>query len=158
MKKLILTAIFLLSTLALNAQTTNDIIELLKSDVKNDRKAIITATMNFTDAESELFWPIYREYEYKLEELADNRIAMLKEFAENYDNITNEKADELMKSAFSFFEDRLSLNKKYYNKFAEELSPTIAAKYMQVENEIQLLIDMSIMAEVPYTLKSPKTK
>lgn len=158
MKKLILAAVFLLSTLTIFAQTTNDLIELVKSDVKVTRKALITETMVFTEAESEIFWPIYREYEYKLEELANKRIAILKDFTANYENLSNEKADDLMKASFSFLEDRLSLNEKYYKKFAKELSPTIAAKYYQVENEIQLLIDLSLASELPYAIKMPVTE
>ncbi len=158
MKQLILSAIFLFTSVLLNAQTINDQIELLKSDLKNNRKTVITETMNFTESESKIFWPIYREYEVELEKLSDKRIAAIKDFAENYDSLTNEKADELMQTSFSFLEDRLSLNKKYYNKYAKELSPTIAAKYMQLENEIQLIIDMQVASALPYFKKTEMNK
>jgi hypothetical protein len=154
MKKLILGSIFLLSTIVISAQTTtNDLVELLKSDLKNNRKAVITEVMNFTEAESQVFWPIYREYEFEMEKLADQRLSVIKQFAENYETLSNEKADELMNSYFDFMEDRLSLNKKYYNKYADVLAPTVAAKYMQLENEIQLIIDTEVASAMPYFKK-----
>jgi hypothetical protein len=153
MKKLILGSIFLLSTIVINAQTTNDLVELLKSDLKNNRKAVITEVMNFTEAESQVFWPIYREYEFEGEKLADQRLSIIKQFAENYENLSNEKADELMNSYFEFMEDRVSLNKKYYKKYADVLAPTVAAKYMQLENEIQLIIDTEVASALPYFKK-----
>ena len=153
MKKLILGSIFLLSTIVINAQTTNDLVELLKSDLKNNRKAVITEVMNFTEAESQAFWPIYREYEFEGEKLADQRLAIIKQFAENYETLSNEKADELMNSYFDFLEDRLSLNKKYYHKYADVLAPTVAAKYMQLENEIQLIVDTEVASALPYLKK-----
>jgi hypothetical protein len=156
MKKTLLSLIFFLSAFALNAQTLDDLIELLKSDIKTNRKALVTEIMAFSDSESTVFWPIYREFEFQLEALADKRIAIIKEFGANYSSLTNEKATQLMKSYFDFLEDRLSLNREYYEKFAEALNPTDAAKYMQLENEFQLLIDLQVAATLPY-FKKPET-
>jgi hypothetical protein len=156
MKKLLLSAIFLLSTFALNAQTIEDMIELLKSDVKTDRKAIITESMAFTEAESKAFWPIYTEFEVELEKLATKRIQNLRDYADSYETMTDEKADQLMKTAFDFQQSRSKLNESYYKKFAKVLTPTTAAKYMQIENQIQLLIDLTITSELPL-VKKPKS-
>ena len=153
MKKLLLSAIFLLSTFALNAQTTNDMIELLKSDVKTNRKAIITESMAFTEAESKAFWPIYTEFEIELEKLATKRIQNIRDYAANYESMTNEKADQLMKTAFDFKSSRVKLNQSYYKKFAKALNPITAAKYMQIEDQIQVLIDISIASELPLVKK-----
>jgi len=149
MKKLLLSAIFLLSTFAINAQTTDDMIELIKSDVKTNRKAIITESMAFTETESKAFWPVYNEFEIEMEKLANKRIQNIKDYADNYDNMTNEKADQLMKTAFDFQQSRQKLNESYYKKFAKALTPITAAKYMMIENQIQLLIDVSIASELP---------
>ena len=153
MKKLLLSAIFLLGTFAVNAQTANDMIELLKSDVKTNRKAIITESMAFTEAESKAFWPVYNEFEIEMEKLANKRIQNIKDYAANYDKMTDEKADQLIKAAFDFKSSRIKLNESYYNKFAKVLSPTRAAKYMQIEDQIQLLIDLSIASELPLVKK-----
>ena len=157
MKKLFLFA-FLFSITNVFAQDVESYIELLKSEIKTDRKAIITESMKFTEKESEAFWPIYNEFEHELEKLSGKRIANIKDFAANYDSLTDKKADELIKSSFSFQKDRLSLNEKYYKKFAEVLTPTVAAKYMQVENQIQLIIDLSIAANLPLAKKPGSEK
>jgi hypothetical protein len=135
------------------AQDVDSYIELLKSDLKTNKKAIITQTMHFTEKQSEAFWPVYNEFEHELEKLSTKRVKNIKDFAANYDSLTDKKADELIKNSFSFQGDRLNLNKKYYQKFAKALTPTVAAKYMQVENQIQLIIDLSIAANLPYAKK-----
>jgi hypothetical protein len=152
MKKLFL-ILALLSFTSVFAQDVDGYIELLRSDIKTERIAIITEVMAFTEKESEAFWPIYREFEYELSKLADKRIANIKDFAVNYDSLTDKKADELIKNSFSFQKDRLSLNEKYYKKFAEVLTPTVAAKYMQLEREIQLLMDLGIASSLPLAKK-----
>jgi hypothetical protein len=110
----------------------------------------------FTDKEAEVFWPIYREFEFELDELSDKRIANIKDFAANFDSLTNEKANELINNVFNYQEERLSLNQEYYKKFAEVLSPLVAAKYMQLEYEIQLITDLSIAANLPLAKKPGK--
>ena len=152
MKNLFLFA-FIFSITSAFAQDVDSYIEQLKSEIKADKKALITETMAFTEKESQAFWPIYTDFEYELDKLSGKRISNIKDFAANYDSLTDAKADELIKNSFSFQEDRLSLNKKYYKKFAEALTPTVAAKYMQLENQIQLILDLSIAANLPLAKK-----
>ena len=143
----------LLSSVSLFAQNVDDFIQLLKSNVQSEKISIITQVMNFTDEQSNLFWPIYNEYSNELSKLSDKRIANIKDFAMNYDSLTNEKADQLINNAFDFQDDRLSLNEKYYNKFADALGAIVAAKYMQLENQIQLIIDLQINSNLPLAKK-----
>ena len=152
MKKLLLIS-FIISFTSVFAQDADSYIEILKSEIKTDKKAIIIETMGFTEQESAAFWPIYNEFEHELEKLSGKRIANIKDFAANYDSLTDKKADELIKTSFSFQNDRLSLNEKYYKKFAEVLTPIVAAKYMQLENQIQLILDLSIAANLPLAKK-----
>jgi hypothetical protein len=139
------------------AQDADSYIEVLKSEIKTDKKAIITETMQFTEQQSAAFWPVYNEFEHELDKLSSKRIANIKDFAANYDSLTDKKADELIKTSFSFQNDRLSLNEKYYKKFADVLTPIVAAKYMQLENQIQLILDLSIAANLPLA-KKPGSK
>lgn len=152
MKKSLL-FLFLFSLVNVFAQDADNYIEVLKSEIKTDKKAIISETMGFTEQESQAFWPIYNEFEHELEKLSDKRITNIKDFAANYDSLSDKKADELLMNSFSYLEDRLSLNKKYYKKFAEALTPIVAAKYMQLENQIQLILDLSIAANLPLAKK-----
>jgi hypothetical protein len=152
MKKLMLiVALFTITNIY--AQSVDDFIALLKSDVQSDKIAIITEVMTFTDQQAEVFWPIYNDFSYELLKLSDVRVANIKDFAANYDSLTDEKANQLIKNAFDFQGDRLDLNEKYYDKFADALTPTVAAKYMQLEYEIQLIIDLSVNSNLPLAKK-----
>ena len=153
MKNLVL-LLTLLCLSNLIAQNVDDYIQMLKSNVQSDKIAIITETMNFTDEQSEKFWPIYSEFSNELSKLSDKRIANIKEFAANYDSLTADKANELMENSFQYLQDRLNLNEEYYGTFAEALGPIVAAKYMQLERMIELIIDVQISANLPFA-KSP---
>jgi len=152
MKKLLL-IVALFSATSIFAQNVDDFIQLLKSDVQSNKIAIITEVMNFTDEQSEKFWPVYNEFSNELSKLGDKRITNIKDFAANYDSLTDEKANQLISNSFDYQEDRLDLNEDYFNKFSEALGPIVAAKYMQLERQIQLIIDLSINSNLPLAKK-----
>ena len=153
MKKLIL-ILFFIGITSVMAQDVNSYIELLRSDVKTEKKALITEVMQFSEEDASKFWPIYKEYEFELDKLGDKRIAFIKEYAENYQKMTDVKADEIMQSAFNYQEERLDLKKDLYKSLKEKLSPSQAAKFIQLEHQIQLLIDLQINSELPLLKKT----
>ena len=60
MKRLII-GLFVLMSTTLLAQTAETYLELLRSDVKMQKKTVIAAAMELNKEQSEKFWPIYRE-------------------------------------------------------------------------------------------------
>ena len=63
-------------------------VELLRSDVRTQKIAIITEVVGFTDAEDAAFWPIYREYDADLAALGEERVALVAYYAEHYTSLT----------------------------------------------------------------------
>ena len=150
MKKLLLViiALFLVNTAAYGGGV-EAYIELLKSDLRTQKVAIITEAMRFTEDGAAAFWPIHREYEHELSKIIADRIELIKDYAQNYDNLTNEKAKELARTVFALEKRRTKLKKKYFKKFEKALSAVVAAKFIQVEKQINLLIDVQIASELP---------
>ena len=128
---------------------TDTYLELLRSDIKAETVAILTEVMEFSDEEGKAFWPIYRAYEVEGAKLGDRRVALLKDYAASFDNLSNEKAKELANASFKLQEDRIKLNKSYYKKVAKALDENTAARFVQVMNQINLLIDVQVAAGIP---------
>src|SRR5918993_2939843 len=63
--------------------------ELLRSDIRAQKVAILTEVMGFTEAEDTAFWPIYREYDLEMAALGDERVALIAEYAANYSQVTD---------------------------------------------------------------------
>jgi hypothetical protein len=123
--------------------------ELLRSDLRSQKVAIITEVMQFSEAEDAKFWPVYRRYETELAELNDKRLALIKDYAANYGTVTDSAADRLARGALELEGQRHALKVKYYDRFKAALSPTTAARFLQVENQILLLLDLQIAASLP---------
>lgn len=149
-KALILLLAVATAGVALYAQDNQEAyLELLRSDLATQKVAVITEGMAMTDAQSAIFWPIYRKYDAELTTLNDGRIAVIKDFAQNFEQMTEAKADELTNKTFAFYENRVKLQKKYYKEFSKALSPIMAAKFMQIERSINTLMDFQIMSQIP---------
>jgi len=128
-------------------------LELLRSDLRTQKVALVTEAMDLADAQSEVFWPIFRKYDAELASLNDQRIALIKDYAQNFDKMTDAKADELTKKVFSLLGKRLKLQEGYYLQFAEALGSIVAARFMQVERQINALVDLQIASELPLIKK-----
>ncbi len=124
-------------------------VELLRSDVRSQKIAIITEIMQFTDDEDTKFWPVYREYEAELAKINDERLALIKDYAANYETITDDVADRLARGALDLEGRRHALKLKYYDRFKSVVPPKTAARFLQVENQILLLLDLQIAASLP---------
>jgi hypothetical protein len=147
MLKNVLIFVFILSAMLFAQEQSY--IEILKSDINTQRRALITAAMEFNAEEEEKFWPIYKEYESEYDKLMDKEIQLIKEYAESYENMGDELAKQLVKQSFDNEKAQLALSEKYYQKFVKELEVKRAVKLLQVLNRIDLMINLQKVANIP---------
>ena len=162
MKKLLLGITVALLTLALTSTSTSaqeDLLELMRADLRADKVAILTDAMALREAEGDAFWPIYRDYDNELSRVVDRRIALLKSYADAYPEVSEEKAAEIAATWFKIQEDTTKLLKKYHRKVENAVSAGIAARFIQVENQIGLLLQLQAAAEIPliHAVAAPDT-
>jgi hypothetical protein len=124
-------------------------VELLRSDIRTQKVAIITEMMQFSEEEDAKFWPVYREYEVELAKINDDRIALITEYAEAYKKLTNEMADSMVTRAIDLEARRNALKAKYFERVKSVLPAVTAARFLQVENQLLLLLDLQIAAALP---------
>jgi hypothetical protein len=123
--------------------------ELLRQDVRTMKVAIITEVVGFTEEEDRAFWPIYREYDLEMSKLADERVRMIRDYADNFATITDERAASLAATALDLEARRNAAKAKCYERVKTALSPRTALRFLQVEHQLQLLIDLQIAAALP---------
>ena len=123
--------------------------ELLRSDVRAQKVAIITEVMDFTDEESAAFWPIYRDYDLEMSKLGDERVAMIADYAKNYEQLTDDVADRLATKAIDLEGRRREALGKCYENVKKALGAKTAMRFLQVEHQLLLLIDLQIASSLP---------
>jgi len=136
------------------SQSERDYVELVREVLSMEKKVAVTEVMQFTNAESGPFWELYNEYNFELYKVHNQRIAVIFDFAESYENMTDEKADELWSAAQAYKKDVLQLQNKYYPKFKKILSAARAVRYLQLENKIDALINAELAYGIPLLEKN----
>jgi hypothetical protein len=136
---------------ATESQETNirAYVELLRVDVRTKKTAIFTEIMQFKDIQAVKFWPIYSEYDSELQRLNDQKLAGIQEYAKHFGRMTDEKADELAVLALELENICNNLKKTYYEKVHEQLGGIIAARFLQIENQLLMVTDLQIAASLP---------
>jgi len=135
-------------------KNTDEYIALLRSDVRQQKAEVLGAVMQLSAADAAKFWPIYTEYEAELTKLNDLRVANIQEYARAYDQMTDQKADELIRKALAYRKQRPELLAKYYDRFKQALGATTAARFFQVEDQLLSIIDLQIDSSLPLAGKN----
>ena len=128
---------------------TDTDIALLRSDVQAQKTDIIGKTMQLNDADAKAFWPLYREYANEQQTLGDQRVSVIKDYAAQYDTLTDSQADGLMDRMLKFDKSRNELRAQYYPKFKKAIGAKQAAKFIQVDNRLSLLVDLQLANAIP---------
>jgi hypothetical protein len=132
-----------------DAQNIQAYIELLRSDVRQQKAEMVGEVMQLSAADAAKFWPIYSDYDAELSKLNDQRVANIQEYARTYNEMTDEKADELIRKAQSFRKQRSELLATSYERVKQALGGITAARFMQVEDQLLLIIDLQIDSSLP---------
>lgn len=154
MKKTILALLALALVFSAQARAQDDYLELLRQDLRTQKTAVVTEAMMLDEAQGEIFWPIYRDYDHEVAKLGDARIAMIKKYAANYEAMDDAMADEIVQEAMKLNSQREKLRESYYKKMRKELGGVLAARFWQVDGLIQDLLDVQIAAELPIVMRT----
>ncbi|QNI33178.1 hypothetical protein H7849_04195 [Alloacidobacterium dinghuense] len=134
---------------ATEEQNLNEYITLLRKDVRSQKSAVMSAVMQLDPDQAAKFWPIYRDYDAELSKVNNLRVSNIKEYSQTYDHLTDAKADELIQNAFLYQKQRMDLLNKYYDVMKQSLGATTAARFVQAEYQLLLIIDLQIDSSLP---------
>jgi hypothetical protein len=136
------------STTDASQPNPNDFIELLRKDVRSQKKQIIAENMGLSDSEAEKFWPVYDRYTAELSRIYDTKIALLKDYADNYSSMTGEQAENYIRKRAEVEQSMMQLRLKYVPAFRKILSGRETALFYQLDWRLGLAIDVELL-QVP---------
>src|SRR5215470_18246154 len=123
-------------------------IPLLKSNIRAQKKLIVAANMDLTDDEAEKFWPVYNRYAADLTKIYDTKIALLREYLENYDSMSGDQAESYLRRRAAVEEDIMHVRLKYLPEFRKVLTGRETALFYQIDWRLDLMINLQL-AQAP---------
>jgi hypothetical protein len=128
---------------------TDQDIDLLRKDIRSQKKQIIAANVQLTDTEAEKFWPLYDQYTAELVKINDAKYAVIKEYATNYDTLTDDKALNLTRQLLGVDQSVAQLRMKYVPMFSKVVSGKKTALFFQLDRRLTMLIDLQLASQIP---------
>lgn len=147
MKKILLLALVLLFSLNGFAQLSADEVEYIQSIFGMEKRAAIEEMLD-PDKNADSFWKLYDQYELERKDLGKNRIDLLEQYAENYESMSNEDVDNLIKESMDLSMKTDKLINKYYKKIKNEVGSVPAAQFYQIEHYLLSEIRAAILGEM----------
>jgi len=114
-----------------------------------ERKAVVGQNMSLTDSESKAFWPLYDEYEGKMDKIEDRHVREIKDFAAHFQNLTNVDARRKLNEVMAISQARLNVQSLYIPKFRAILSDVKVTRFFQIDNKLRALVQCQIAQIVP---------
>ncbi len=134
-------------------ESANMTMEILKEKVKADKKLIVAANMNLTDAEAKGFWSLYEGYQKELEQINQRLVGTIKAYADAHNAgkgmIPDETARKLLKEALAAEEAEVKLRQSYAVKLEKVVPATKVARYLQIENKIRAILKYELAQAIP---------
>jgi hypothetical protein len=123
--------------------------KLVRDKIRADKKLLIASNMELTDAEGKAFWPIYDVYQDDMAKLVARGGKLLEDYAKNYQVMTNDIAKKTLDEQMAIESDKLKLRQEYLSKFRKALSDIKVARYYQLENKIQAVVNRELADIIP---------
>ena len=124
-------------------------IDLLRKDVRSQKKQIIAANMNLSDKEAEQFWPIYDQYTAELVQINNQKYSAIKQYAQNYTTLSDNQALDLTTQVLGVDQSVAQLRQKYMPIFAKVISGKKTALFFQLDRRLVMLIDLQLASAIP---------
>jgi hypothetical protein len=124
-------------------------IQLLRKDLRSEKKQLIAANLNLTASEATNFWLVYDQYQGEYTKIGDAKLALIKEYADSWGTMTDEQALDYLKRSEEISESVIQLWKKYVPLVNRVLPGKKTATFFQLERRIEMLMDIQVASLLP---------
>jgi len=150
MKKHVLLLLAIFIAIPLAAQQKLDEAEIIQASFGVKKKAIMESFVNVPETEKDAFWKLYDEYETKRAVYGKERIKLLTEYAEKWQDLKPEDADRLVLESVALNNKFDKLLAQYYKKIRKATSIETAVKFYQVETYIRATVHFYVKNTIPF--------
>ena len=136
---------------AAQAKPSSSDMEILRQKIKADKKLVVAANMQLTEAEAKAFWPVYEAYQKDLARINDRMAKAVMGYADSYNKgpVSDETAKKLISEAIAIEESEVTLKRSNLPKLEKAVGGMKAARYLQIENKIRAIIRYELAASIP---------
>jgi hypothetical protein len=130
-------------------QVTDDMIQLMRQDIRSQRKQLVAANLPLTEPESVKFWPVYDRYVVEHSKIYDMRYALIKEYAKSYNTMTDDQARSFITRWTKTEEQMAQLRLTWIPEFEKVISAKKTMMFFQIDRRLGLMVELKLSSEIP---------
>ena len=124
-------------------------LNLLRKDIRSQRKQLIAANLKLTDQEATRFWPVYDQYASEFITINDRKFGLIQEYADNYGKLTNEQSLSFVRRWLDADIEIAQLRQKYVPIVSKVLDGKKSATFFQLDRRIAMMIELQLSSRMP---------
>ena len=133
----------------INPSITDEDIALLRQDLRAKKMQVIGQNLSLSDPEAQKFWPIYNHYVKDLQEVNNQKYALLKQYAEMWSTMTDQDALIYVRNWLEADGQAQALRLKYVPVVSQVLPGRKAATFFQLDRRLNMMIDLQLFSQIP---------
>lgn len=146
---LLLMVIIFIAAFGTAAETDDSSIKLARSAVEAERREMVAANLDLADTHREIFWPLYLEYRAAINTINDDKVRFYQRFFSSYETLSDDEAIALLDGHLEIKRRYLDVQKKFSQKMQAALPGRIVARFFQIENKMDIIVDYEMTGEFP---------
>jgi hypothetical protein len=135
--------------LAAHAQSTYDEQQQLISQIQTDKRTVVLKSMALDDKQLAAFTPIFDKYQADRKKLFDRGVDLLNLYASNYESMTDDAANKILKDWLALQDDKNKLVRGTAKQLGKVLPAAKVIRFVQIENKLDTLLQLPAVANVP---------
>jgi hypothetical protein len=139
----------LVGGVALAQDKPADNMDVLREQLRADKKAVVASVLKLTEGEAKAFWPVYNAYQSDMVSHYDRVLKFVDTYAKTYESMTNETATTLVKQFLAIERDHVAILTSYQPRFSKVLPAVKVAKLYQIENKARALVNYELARGIP---------
>jgi hypothetical protein len=124
-------------------------IELLRKDLRSQKKQLIAQNLKLSDSEATKFWPIYDQYVAELAKINDKKYSVIQQYADKYATLSDQEAMSLIQQWQEVDIAAGQLRLKYMGIVAKAIGGRKAAAFGQLDRRIALIVELQLASRLP---------
>ncbi len=137
------------------AESPQDQIEVARSVLKADRQAVVAQTLQLSESESVAFWPRYHQYRAAMDQVGNDLLKLVKQYASYHPDVPEDKARQLLKDLGDLEKKHAATRASWLKQMSKVLPATKALRFAQIETRLDLAVRLELAASIPL-VKTPK--
>ncbi len=129
--------------------TAPSTVDAIRQAARADKRGLVERNMQLSADEAKLFWPLYDEYQKKLERIAQRQNRAILDYINSESSMTDANAKRIEREILAAEMDEQKLRDRTFRRLLSRLPARKAVRYLQIENKIRAIDRYDIAERIP---------